>query len=194
MKKPLKKKTIAGALSLAIFFGLISCEENQVATTAAKKTNFPSQIVYNANIVQRDSGNVKVRFRAPLMEKYEYIDSPYVEVKKGLYLEFYDKKNPGTPGKIWAKYAKVIESKDFYEARGDVKVINPEGQTFKMQSIYWDRANRRMFTHDTVYITDKDGSIFIASKGMTAKDDFSEYIFYSGFGDINAQKIPSTQK
>jgi hypothetical protein len=37
----------------------------------------------------------------------------------------------------------MIEKKDFYLAKGDVKIINPEGQTFKMQSIYWDKKNKK---------------------------------------------------
>ena len=30
-----------------------------------------------------------------------------------------------------------------------------------MQSIYWDKTKQRMYTKDTVFITDKDGSIFV---------------------------------
>ena len=67
-----------------------------------------------------------MRFNAPLIEKYEYLDTPYVETRKGLYIEFIDQKNPKTPGKLWAKYAKMIEKKDFYIAKGDVKIINPK--------------------------------------------------------------------
>ena len=135
---------------------------------------------------------VKVRFKAPLIEEYEFVDTPYVVVRKGLYLEFYDSKNPKTPGKLWAKYAKMIDKKQFYEARGNVKVINNEGQTFAMQSIYWDKAKQRMYTKDTVFITDKDGSIFVAANGMNAKDDFSEYTFYNNSGDFNVKKMPNS--
>lgn len=71
--------------------------------------------------------------------------------------------------------------KDFYLAKGDVKIINPEGQTFKMQSIYWDKKNKKMYTKDTVFITDKEGNILIGSHGMKAKDDFSQYSLYSSF-------------
>ena len=78
-----------------------------------EKTNFPSQVFYNAKIIQRDSGRISMRFNAPLIEKYEYLDTPYVETRKGLYIEFIDQKNPKTPGKLWAKYAKMIEKKIF---------------------------------------------------------------------------------
>ena len=180
-------KNIVALLGLAIFFVLTSCEEDLTETNKNANKNFPSRIIYNANIIKRDSGKVKVRFKAPLLEEYEFIDTPYVEVRKGLYLEFFDSKNPKIPGKLWAKYAKIIEKKQFYEAKGNVKVINNQGQTFVMQSIYWDKKNQKMYTKDTVFISDKDGNIFVAANGMTAKDDFSEYTFYNNSGDFNSK-------
>ncbi len=185
-------KNIVTFTGLAIFFALTSCEEDLAKVNDKKSTNFASRIIYNADIVKKDSGMVKVRFKAPLLEEYEFVDTPYVVVRKGLYLEFYDSKKPKTPGKLWAKYAKMIDKKQFYEARGNVKVINNEGQTFAMQSIYWDKAKQRMYTKDTVFITDKDGSIFVAANGMNAKDDFSEYTFYNNSGDFNVKKMPNS--
>lgn len=185
---------LAGACSLAIFFLFTSCNETIQQPTGEKKTDFPSQIIYDANMVQHDSGRVVMRFKAPLVEKYEYVKTPYTETTKGLYIEFYNKEKPKTPGKLWADYAKMVESKGLYMAKGDVKIINPEGQTFKMQSIYWDKKKREIYTHDTVYITDKDGNILIGSNGMHAKDDLSSYSLYSTFGEANPNKLPDLSK
>ena len=180
-------KNIVALSGLAIFFVLTSCEEDLTEANKNANKNFPSRVIYNADITRRDSGKVKIRFKAPLLEEYEFIDTPYAEVRKGLYLEFYDSKKPNVPGKLWAKYAKIIEKKQFYEAKGNVKVINNEGQTFVMESIYWDKKNQKMYTKDTVFISDKDGNIFVAAHGMNAKDDFSEYTFYNNSGDFNAK-------
>ena len=90
--------SIAGLLGCAIFFALISCEEDLTKVNQNKNTNFPSQIINRANIVQRDSGMVKLRATAPLIEKYEYIDSPYIVARKGINILFYDKKKPNGPG------------------------------------------------------------------------------------------------
>lgn len=187
-------KNIVAICIVAIFFVLNSCEEDLTKVNANKSKNFPSRVIHNANIIQRDSGFVKIRFKAPLLEEYEFIDTPYVETRKGLYLEFFDKKKPKVPGTLKAKYAKFIEKKDFYMAKGDVKVVNVDGQTFVMQSIYWDKKNKRMFTKDTVFISDKEGNIFVAANGMNAKDDFSEYTFYNNSGDINPKKMPDRKK
>ncbi|MDO4763915.1 MAG: LPS export ABC transporter periplasmic protein LptC [Flavobacteriaceae bacterium] len=184
---PYHRNIVAGFL-VAIFFIFQSCEEDLAKVNQSKNKNFPSKTIYNAHIIQKDSGFVKIKFKAPILEEYEFIDTPYVEVKKGLYLEFFDQKKPKTLGTLRANYAKFIEKTDFYEAKGDVKVVNNEGQTFLMQSIYWDRLNRKMYTQDTVFISDKEGNSFVAANGMIAKDDFSEYTFYNNSGEIKDAK------
>lgn len=185
------KKNIVAVISVAIFFTLQSCEEDIAkANDRNKNKNFPSRVIHNANIVQKDSGFVKIKFKAPILEEYEFIDTPYIEARKGLYLEFFDKKKPKTPGTLRANYAKFIEKTEFYEAKGNVKVVNNEGQTFVMNSIYWDKKNRKMYTQDTVFLSDKEGNIFVSANGMEAKDDFSEYIFYNNSGEINPKKMP----
>lgn len=190
----IKLKNIARFYSCAIFFAFMSCDEDLAKINKNKNNNFPSQIINNAQIVQRDSGLIKLRATAPLIEKYEYIDSPYIVARKGINILFYDKKKPDVPGKISAKYAKFIEKKKFYEAKGNVKIISNENQMFAMQSVYWDQVKKLIYTSDTVYVTDKDGSTLVGANGMRAKDDFSEYTFYNNSGDINAQKIPEKGK
>lgn len=187
-------KNIANLFSCAIFFALISCDEDLTKTNRNNNTNFPSQIIHTANIVQRDSGMIKLRATAPLIEKYEYIDSPYIVARKGINILFYDKSKPDVPGKIKAKYAKFNEKKKFYEAKGNVRIITNENQMFAMQSVFWDQVKKLIYTTDTVYVTDKDGSTLVGANGMKAKDDFSEYTFYNNSGDINAKKIPEKGK
>lgn len=188
------RKNIAAIYGCAIFFALISCDEDLTQINKNRNNNFPSQIINNANIIQRDSGIIKLRATAPLIEKYEFIDSPYVVAKKGINILFYDKTKPKQPGKITAKYAKFNEKRKMYEARGNVKIVTSENQIFAMQSVKWDQVKRLIYTSDTVFVTDKDGSTLVGAQGMKAKDDFSEYTFFNNSGNINAKKIPEKSK
>lgn len=192
--KILHLKTSQQFFLLLMFFLMQSCEEDLTKINQNKKTNFASQVIYNADILQKDSGRVNVRFKAPLLESYELIDSPYIEAKKGIYLEFFDKKNPKVPGKIWAKYGKNNIKRDFYFAKGRVKIITTEGQTFVTETINWDKRNKKMYTKDTVYVSDKDGNILVGAHGMVAKDDFSEYTFFNNSGSFNSTNLPVTSK
>lgn len=188
------RKNIAAIYGCAIFFALISCDEDLTQINKNRNNNFPSQIINNANIIQRNSGTIKLRATAPLIEKYEFIDSPYVVAKKGISILFYDKTKPKQPGKITATYAKFNEKRKMYEARGNVKIVTSENQIFAMQSVKWDQVKRLIYTSDTVFVTDKDGSTLVGAQGMKAKDDFSEYTFFNNSGNINAKKIPEKSK
>ena len=109
-------------LSNVVYFGAMllitilvqSCEDKVSAKKGSENKNFPSQIIYNTDIVRRDSGNINLKFRAKIIEKYEYVDSPYVVAKKGFYLEYFDKKKAKKPGKIWADYEVFNEKKNGY--------------------------------------------------------------------------------
>ncbi|WP_434978046.1 LPS export ABC transporter periplasmic protein LptC [Daejeonia sp. YH14] len=184
-------KNTAALLCSAVFFVLASCEDKKTATKGKENKNFASQILYNSNIIQRDSGRVSLRFKAPVIEKYEYIDSPYVEAKKGFYLEYFDKKKPQIPGKIWADYAIYYEKKDFYKAQGHVKILTNDGTSFASKTIFWDRRKKKMYTSDTVHVMDSKGNTLIGANGMVANDDFSEYTFNNNTGSFPAKEIPA---
>lgn len=192
--KKISYKNIACLFSCAIFFILTSCEEDLTKNKGNQSKNFPSQIINNANIVQRDSGFVILRAKAPIIEKYELIDSPYTVARRGVDIQFYDKKKPKIPGTIKAKYAKFYDYKQFYEAKGNVRITTNEGQKFAMQSIFWDQRKKRIYTKDTVFVTMEDGSTLVGANGMTAKDDFSEYTFYNNSGDFNSKRISENKK
>lgn len=192
--KKIVYKNIAYLFSCAIFFILTSCEEDLTKKNGNNSKNFPSQIINNANIVQRDSGFVILKAKAAIIEKYELIDSPYTVARKGIDIEFFDKKKPKVPGTIKAKYAKFYDYKKFYEAKGNVRITTNEGQKFAMQSVYWDQVKKRIYTKDTVYVTMEDGSTLVGANGMTAKDDFSEYTFYNNSGDFNSKRLSENKK
>ncbi len=190
----ISKNNIAALLGCAIFFALISCEEDLAEINKNKNVNFPSQVIYNSEILQRDSGMIKLRATAALIEKYELIDSPYIVARKGINILFYDKKKPDSPGSIKADFAKYNERKKFYEARGNIRIVSSDKQMFAMQSVFWDQNKKLIYTTDTVYVTDKDGSTLVGANGMRAKDDFSEYTFFNNSGDINTGKIPESSR
>ncbi len=192
--KKILYKNIACLFSCAIFFILTSCEEDLTKNKGSQSKNFPSQTINNANIVQRDSGFVILKAKAPIIEKYELIDSPYTVARKGVDIQFFDKKKPKIPGTIKAKYAKFYDYKQFYEAKGNVRITTNEGQKFAMQSIFWDQRKKRIYTKDTVYVTMEDGSTLVGANGMTAKDDFSEYTFYNNSGDFSSKRISENKK
>lgn len=189
-------------LSNVVYFGAMllitilvqSCEDKISAKKGSTNKNFPSQIIYNTDIVRRDSGNINLKFRAKIIEKYEYVDSPYVVAKKGFYLEYFDKKKAKKPGKIWADYAVFNEKKNTYEAKGNVRILTSDGTSFKTKSIFWDKNEKEMSTKDSVFVMDNKGNSLVGANGMRAKEDFAEYTFYDNSGDFEVNALPDTKR
>ncbi|MFC6269048.1 LPS export ABC transporter periplasmic protein LptC [Frigoriflavimonas asaccharolytica] len=188
-------KNTAFLFGCAVFF--ISCDEDIAENNAKNKLkNVPTQVIYNAKIVQRDSGLVKLRASAKLLEKFELSDSPYVVARKGIVIDFYDKETPDKPGNIKANFAKYNEKSRFYEARGNVVIRTNKDQLFATQSVFWNQTKKEIYTSDTVFVTDPDGNTLVGANGMTAKDDFSSYQFFNNSGAFNKSKMsaPGIQK
>jgi hypothetical protein len=177
---------------LLMFFLIQSCEEDLTKINQNKKTNFASQVIYNGNIIQRDSGIVKVNFKAPLIEKYELIDSPYIEAKKESTSNFLIK-NQKIREKSGQSMQNIMRRKILFCKRKSESHYNRRSD-FVMETINWDKRNKKMYTKDTVFVSDKDGNILVGSHGMIAKDDFTEYTFFNNSGSFNSTNLPATSK
>ena len=164
---------------LLIFIG--ACTQIEDVDTSAQKRDFPSRTLKNAHIIYKDSGFVKINLRSPLIEEYALIDSPYTQFPKGLEMNFYTT-NIDSPGYLRANWAIMYELKEWYEGRGDVKIISEKGDTLKTQKLFWNKKQRRVFTSDTVYIISKSGDSLQANNGLEAKDDLSEYTLFNNQG------------
>ena len=83
-----------------------------------------------------------------------------------------------TTEQLWDNFKIILEQNN------QARLNNPLSIT------EFNQVKKIIYTSDTVFVTDKDGSTLVGANGMKAKDDFSEYIFYNNSGDINAKKIP----
>lgn len=160
---------------------ILGCTQIEDVDTSEQKRDFPSRTLINAHIVYKDSGFVKINLRSPLIEEYAFIDSAYTQFPKGLEMNFYTN-NIDSPGYLRANWAIMYELKEWYEGRGDVKIISEKGDTLKTQKLFWNKKERRVFTPDTVFIISKSGDSLQANNGLEAKDDLSEYTLFNNQG------------
>lgn len=164
-------------LFFSVFISLfISCDKREVVNFKKNK-NIPSRKIYNAKIIQKDSGEVKYQLTAPLIEEYGFLQTPVMLFRKGINISFYNKNNP-KKGTLRADYAKVIDKRQWYEAKNNVVVITPEGDTMRTKSFFFNKKEHKIFTSDTVKISRFDKSIIYANNGLEAAEDFSWYKLY----------------
>ena len=105
---------------------ILGCTKMEDVDMSEQKRDFPSRTLTNAQIVFKDSGFIKINLRSPLIEEYALIDSPYTQFPKGLEMNFYSN-NIDSPGYLRANWAVMNELKEWYEGRGDVKIISEKG-------------------------------------------------------------------
>src|SRR4051812_30025729 len=76
---------------LAVLF-LASCETDLEKINAVGSSNdAPKEIAENIELLYSDSGFVKMKLNAPLLEKYDDGKDPYVLFPKGMKTLFYDR-------------------------------------------------------------------------------------------------------
>ena len=178
---------IKAALFLGAALIFTACEESKTEGLGKINRNFADRTTINAHVIYKDSGIIKLDLKSPIIEEYTLIDSPYTVMRKGLDLEFWgaDSKKPNY---LRADWARIQDLRNLYEGRGNVVMINNDGDTLKTQEIFWDKQNRKIYTRDTVIIARLDGTRITSDYGMEGTEDFKEFTFFQNHGVINAEQ------
>lgn len=164
-----------------LFLSLQSCTSTPEVDLSKTKKNFPDRTLINAQIFYKDSGQIVLDVRSPLIEEFSMIDTPYIQFPKGVELYFYQKKSQ-KPGYMRANWATMSDFKGWYEGRGDVLVVNEKGDSLKTEKLFWNKKTRKIFTQDTVLIITPTGDSLQANNGLEATDDLKEYTLFNNHG------------
>lgn len=179
------------ALCIGAAFLFLNCSEKTDSDLGPINRNFSDRTTFNAHVTYKDSGVVRLDLRAPIIEEYTLIDSPYTVMQKGVKVHFWNSNNP-KPNFLRADWAKIQDGKDLYEGKGNVMMINNDGDTLRTQHITWDKRNRRIFTKDTVTIFTARGDELIAKNGLDASEDFKTFVFYDNHGVYSIDSTETT--
>ncbi|SZD71795.1 Uncharacterized protein conserved in bacteria [Candidatus Ornithobacterium hominis] len=162
---------------------LYSCEIKKTEEKGPLNKNFSDQTIFNAEVIYKDSGLIRMKLNAPLIENFTLIDSPYTLMRRGVEVSFWNR-DENEPNFLRANWAKLQDKKKMYEGRGNVVMINNDGDTLKTEQIYWDNKNRRIFTDKSVTIKRMDGTVNVSQNGIEASEDFKEFTLKNNSGVI----------
>lgn len=186
------KNNYKAALLILAAFIFFSCDIKKSEKKGPLNRNFSDQTIFNAEVIYKDSGIIRMKLNTPLIENFTLIDSPYTLMRKGLEVLFWNH-NQEKPNFLKADWAKLQDKNKMYEGRGNVIMINNEGDTLKTEQIYWDNKNRRIFTDKSVSITRLDGTINFSQNGIEASEDFKEFTLKNNSGVIAFEKQKPTK-
>ena len=170
--------------TLLIFFA--SCENNPVEVHKVFEKSVGRDEGQQVIIHYSIGAKKKALLNAPIM--YRVMDSvTYIDFPKSIHVDFFDKDGK-TESILNAHYAKYNDGQSKIFLKDSVTVINILGDTLYCNELYWDRARtgEEFYTDKPVRIRRK--TEVIDGVGMTARQDFKEWMIVRPVGLLKVPK------
>lgn len=171
------------ATASAVAFIVYSCKGKLSEAEHLDLSETPVQTVDSMFVVQTKTGGLQMRVEADVMERYDNDTSSYELFPKGLHAYAY------TDGDmletvLHSDNAKHFKSKkgseEYWSAFGNVVVQNViRQQTLETDTLYWDQANKEIYTDCYVRMFSNDG--FLQGFGMRSDEMARNTIIFRPF-------------
>ena len=144
-------------------------------------TELPYVMAEGYEVIYSDSTVIKYKIKTPEIIIHNNTKENYTEFPQGVVITQYDNRMNVT-SHITSRYAKYFDADDRWEAKNEVVVINPQGDTLKTEYLVWDRKKGKIFSDQFVKIIQKDRITMGTS--FEANQDFTEYTFKNLKGEM----------
>lgn len=169
-------------------FLLQSCQNDlSEAELITSRANVNLETGKEVEIKYSDNGVTRIIAKGQTVTRH-LTQKPYMEFSDGMELLFYNN-NGAVESRMTARYATVVENSNEMTARDSVVVINEKGERLDTDELIWDEQKKIIYSNSFVKITTSDE--IILGKGMTANQNFTDYVVKSISGTIkvNASEV-----
>lgn len=143
----------------------------------------------NVTILYSQEGKISMRLFAKEFARNEHARRPYIDMNKGLKIEFYN--DSGI-----VEHLLTADSSRYYDAQGDiivwdsVQIVTRKGERLNTPELIWNNGAQKFFTEKEVRITTPTEILY--GKGLEANRDFSWYkiIEPQGVVQVNKGELP----
>ncbi len=162
-------------LGILMMLVICSCKNDYETINAlTSELSIPDQTGYDVEIMLHDSGYLKGKIVAPVVNKYDRVDEPYIEFPQGLKVYFYDP-DQNEEKYVQAEYAIYYQRDEFWELRNKVVAENLiTGEKLETDQLFWDQENEVIYSEKFSKITNDDG-IFYGENGFDASQDLTHW-------------------
>ena len=183
------------ATASAVAFVVYSCKGKLDVATHLDLTATPVQTVDSMFVVQTENGGLKMRIEAKLMERYEKDTCSYELFPKGLSVYAYAEDGK-LETQLLSNNAKHYKSKrkpyEMWYAFGNVVVQNViKQETLQTDTLYWDKANKEIYTNCYVRMYSNDG--FMQGYGMRSDEMARNTVIFKPFNSYGVVVQDSTK-
>ncbi len=181
---------------IGVFFvftlvGLLGCTELETSAYRIIKRDsiVTKEYAEKISIDYTDSGKIRARVFSPILVAVKQIQRPYMEMNKGLKVDFYEA-DGDIQSYLTAEYGISYPEEKRIIVRRDVEILNVKGERLNTEELIWDQVRGRIFTDKNVTITTKDQ--IIMGVGLESNQSFSDWEILNVTGSLNVphDKIP----
>lgn len=135
-----------------------------------------------------DSGITKYKLNAA---KWYVFDKPEDKwyFPEGLYVEQFDTLF-NIQASIKADTAYYYRERQLWELKGNVEVLNREGQRFFGHSLFWDESLQEVYSHEYIMIERSSGQLIESDFGFKSNQSMTRYELYSSHGHFDVEDQP----
>lgn len=152
-----------------------SCE-NDIAkiNNVTSDKRLPTVSGTNVEIIYSDSALVRLKIKAPTINKFDDIKHPTMTFPDGILVYFYDIKQ-NVESRIKANYAIYYQEKKLWEATNDVEAKNfKTNEQLNTEHLFWDEKQGKIYSNEFCRIINNDGT-FYGENGFEAAQDLSRW-------------------
>lgn len=172
-----------------LFFALLllaACgEEINKVKVLLEPNNMPIEKGKDIEIIYTDSGRIRARVNAPIIERFDNALKLQTEMPSGIKVSFYNGLG-AIESTLTANYAVRNDRTKAMTAKNDVVLTNVNGDTLKTELLNWDEYSQRIYTDQFVRISTKDE--IIMGTGFESNPEFTKYKISQISGTISLKE------
>lgn len=180
-------KTIARSVFPGILFlSLLSaCQNDPKEIDALTKTTLQVDKAEDVTLYYSTHGKVKAQLRAKEFIRNELARPPYIDMKKGIHVEFYND-SMKVENTLDARYARYYDVQGNVLIRDSIVIVNKKGEQLNTEELVWNQKIQKFYTNKFVRITTPTQVMY--GDGLEANEDFSVYEIKNPRGEVKVDK------
>ena len=167
---------------------LYSCDKESVAeepNDEALMTEYSEHLT----MTNTENGRKSYVFTAPLGEGYSLAKEPYQEFRKGVDIVTYQKDSTGAvDATLTANYAIHYGNRKLWEAKGNVRGSNADGNQLETEQLFWNQKSKRVYSNVDSKITQKGDVIY--ADGFESNERFDDFVMRKVKGKVTVDTTP----
>lgn len=182
--------TIAfGAIVMLLLFS--SCNDKKKALGAAitERDSLPVLNTVGVTSLISDSGVTRYRVKTDEWLVYDRKRPSYWAFEKGVYLEQFDSL-PHVEASIKADTAYYYDREKLWKLIGHVDIKNRKGERFNTELLYWNQAERKVYSDKFIRIQQPDR--IITGYGFDSNEQMTIYAIHNIGGVFDVDEHAST--